>query len=59
MRFLIVLRPMTNDLAEIEPIFAAVGGTSILDVERFGEAVSVGLQTGTSPRSRNAKKTAA
>ncbi len=46
-------------LAEIEPIFAAVGGTSILDVERFGEAVSVGLQTGTSPRSRSAKKTAA
>jgi pimeloyl-ACP methyl ester carboxylesterase len=46
-------------LAEIEPIFAAVGGTSVLDVERFGGAVSVGLQTGTSPRSRNAKKTAA
>jgi hypothetical protein len=46
-------------LAEIEPIFAAVGRTSVLDVERFGEAVSVGLQTSTSPRSRNAKKTAA
>ena len=46
-------------LAEIEPIFAAVGGTTILGVERLGKAVSVGLQTGTSPRYRNAKNTAA
>jgi hypothetical protein len=45
-------------LAEIEPMFAAVGGTSALDVDRLGEAVSAGLRTGSSPRSR-AKKTAA
>jgi hypothetical protein len=46
-------------LANIEPMFAAVGGTSVLDVDRLGKAVSAGLQTGSSPRSRNAKKTAA
>jgi pimeloyl-ACP methyl ester carboxylesterase len=46
-------------LAEIEPIVAAVGGASALDVERLGKAVSVGLKTGTSPHSRNAKKTVA
>jgi len=46
-------------LAEIEPMFATVGGTSVLDVDRLGEAVSAGLQTGSSPRSRKAKKTAA
>jgi hypothetical protein len=45
-------------LAEIETMFAAVGGTSALDVDRLGEAVSAGLRTGSSPRSR-AKKTAA
>jgi hypothetical protein len=45
-------------LAEIERMFAAVGGTSVSDVDRLGEAVSAGLKTGSSPRSR-AKKTAA
>ena len=46
-------------LAKIEPMFAAVGGASVLDVDRLGKAVSAGLETGSSPRSRNAKKTAA
>jgi len=46
-------------LAEIEPIFAAVGGTSASDVDRLGEAIFLGQQTGSSPRSRNAKKTGA
>jgi hypothetical protein len=45
-------------LAKIEPMFAAVGGASVLDVDRLGKAVSAGLQTGSSPRSKNAKKTA-
>ena len=45
-------------LAEIEPIFAAVGRTSVLDVGRLGDVISVAPQTGTSPHSRNAKKTA-
>lgn len=46
-------------LAKIEPMFAAVGGASVLDVDRLGKAVSASLKTGSSPRSRNAKKTAA
>ena len=46
-------------LAEVQSMFAAVRGASVLDVERLGEAASAGLQTGSSPRSRNAKKTAA
>jgi len=46
-------------LAEIEPMFAAAEGTSVLDVERLGKAVSVGLQSGILPRSRNAKSPAA
>jgi pimeloyl-ACP methyl ester carboxylesterase len=45
-------------LAEIEPMFATAGETSVLDVEILGKAVSVGLQTGTSRRSRNAKTAA-
>jgi len=46
-------------LAEIEPIFAAVGGPSVSNVDRLGEAIFLGQQTGSLPRSRNAMKTGA
>ena len=44
---------------EVDAMFAAVGKTPILDVDRLGDAVSAGFQTGSAPRARNSKKTAA
>lgn len=46
-------------LAEIEAIFAAIGGAPGSDVDRLGAAVSAGLHAGSSPRARNSKVTAA
>jgi len=46
-------------LAEIEAMFAAVGNASVPDVARLSDAVSAGLPTGSRPRSRMAKRTAA
>ncbi len=46
-------------LAEIEAMFAAIGGAPASDIDRLGEAVSAGLHAGSSRRARNAKKPAA
>jgi hypothetical protein len=46
-------------LAEIEAMFAAIGGAPASDIDRLGEAVSAGLHAGSSRRARNPKTTAA